>query len=694
MWATKDSSTLTDTVIYVSSNTTRNAHCPASHREMEWNECEAHAYAMNGDFWHEFGAGTVGMRFSGCVRQEDAMGNFVGFSWAKPTFRLPMGCAPTRVCACISQSENQSKTTTINSTRCFGNVDAPRECRVEVGVEECSASNPRTIYQKCLTISRPFFVAFIHILCRTHSGIQSAASCLDLRPYDRMSSYITHHTFEHGIVLSSVQAKDIWKPGFYAPPADTRLNVLPVHRDMELVVLLPENRTQIFSSPHNMYTVVKRQVLPQNRSPPVPIFPPPPPPLPGMPYVIPSPSVPPLRLSSCTMDFLRIDAEGNLRLGADGHLCAEWIAMQSLHDASLHHNSYSPFWCAISAFPELQLSCLDIAAPETQGGYFGHNRCAEKALLGDGAVNSHDLSVLMFVQFGEAGYATLLNVSTVGLREELAERCGACITRDKYYISLYGRMLDREEEGQCAPPCVAPVGCTHSLASTPHSHFQWFLLDFRNMPFLPPSPPSPEVLGYTLPPLVLRVVRGTCTSAGCWFCIGLEGLHVSVDLIIVGVHADPPVALSHEPSTSIAVRETSSIQIRYSQTDSTCGPVTSSASNFALHGSTLGLTQPNACPIDILIWVPVGEVRGESGCKLGVDAGSTTMTASGGTMLRERCCVSEQGRRDLPQKRRFGIVLYTVSVLGALSGLACTWTCILRRKEFAVQPRECEAWVT
>ena len=80
-----------------------------------------------------------------------------------------------------------------------------------------------------------------------------------------------------------------------------------------------------------------------------------------------TPPAPPSSLrpeESCTVDFLRArDVRGNVALGADGHLLAEFSQMERFVVATLLARSLDEYWCAASVMPEL--TCLDMASAST-----------------------------------------------------------------------------------------------------------------------------------------------------------------------------------------------------------------------------------------------------------------------------------------------------------------------------------------
>ena len=228
-------------------------------------------------------------------------------------------------------------------------------------------------------------------------------------------------------------------------------------------------------------------------SPPPPLPPPsPPPPSP------PPPSPPPF---TCRLDSMH--RVGNTEDGfdfvfePDGNLATEFAAMEAIYQAEVERRSNDPFWClleeddAISRRPSFgsgrlehmrssrHWECLDIASTSTLGLLnhtelnlvcpFGPNDCSwtfhgltkdqtnngtllygsaddcSGKVVGDGTINSLDIAVLLYSQFGEGPYAQkflpgqapgLYNPFTTFGREHTPQQCGNGLSANEYQLQI------------------------------------------------------------------------------------------------------------------------------------------------------------------------------------------------------------------------------------------------------------------
>lgn len=181
----------------------------------------------------------------------------------------------------------------------------------------------------------------------------------------------------------------------------------------------------------------------------------------------------------------------------DGNLATEFVQMEAVYQAEVARRSNDPFWCllpteppellarravygdeSLSGLPSTRLwECLDIAGPQTLGGlnksalnYFcptddecgwtfaeltsnqsnsdtlfgGTENCDGKS-VGDGTVNSLDIAVLMYAQFGDGPYEHIFipgqepgrfNPATTLGRDRTQHQCGNGLLPNQYQLQL------------------------------------------------------------------------------------------------------------------------------------------------------------------------------------------------------------------------------------------------------------------
>lgn len=180
----------------------------------------------------------------------------------------------------------------------------------------------------------------------------------------------------------------------------------------------------------------------------------------------------------------------------DGNLATEFVAMEEVYQSEMNRRSNDPFWCLLpedqpllqrrplygdpmlNGLPSNRLwECLDIAGPTTLGALnrsalnyfcptpgncawrfdaltnaqqasttlFGGTTPCDGKVVGDGTVNSLDIAVLMYAQFGEGPYEGIFlpgqepgrfNPSTTFGREATQHQCGNGLQPNQYQLQL------------------------------------------------------------------------------------------------------------------------------------------------------------------------------------------------------------------------------------------------------------------
>ena len=176
----------------------------------------------------------------------------------------------------------------------------------------------------------------------------------------------------------------------------------------------------------------------------------------------------------CTLDSIASDLYGRPEDRKDGNLLMEFTQMEKAWMESSAANEYDPYTCAVKELPFLE--CLDIAGARTLGGtianavnasdvgtadyeenslailesvagidnrstiLFGAEIECNGKVVGDGVLNSYDVSVLMWYQFKQAPYQILPTdpsvVTTVEGRHDTRFRCDIQESRLDWQLNI------------------------------------------------------------------------------------------------------------------------------------------------------------------------------------------------------------------------------------------------------------------
>ena len=437
--------------------------------------------------------------------------------------------------------------------------------------------------------------------------------------------------------------------------------------------------TEIYESPISKYCFDGQGGYPT--PPPQPSLPPSPPPKPPLPS---SPSLPPLAPFACKLDFLTAEVNGNMIQGTDNNLLLEVVATLQLVDRISETNSYDPYTCKVreSFFYE----CLDIASPKTlsssiNGSYGipasktsftwlsdglntssidhfgGAVRCHDK-ITGDGAVNSLDLTVLLWYQFEQPPYdrsklsRSPAEVSTVEGRHDTSTRCGTNETRGSWQLAV--------ADDYCATAHNATVASGRRLGDAQESEQSYTEM-------------AVEVIEWAVVP-----------GEGRWVRIRAVTVLLSLELYLTGFAIDGGAVLSNEKTPAfnctVCVPQLSSPDeptltfSRYLEYEGVgaeraaadCARVVGMTPETALTRNVLSLRQTpafKACHFDIFLWIPqqpnsgvhvaayteAGSfstnrleqlgATGDCGADFGVKAGSTGMDGRAGQVQHTAACV-------------------------------------------------------
>jgi hypothetical protein len=327
--------------------------------------------------------------------------------------------------------------------------------------------------------------------------------------------------------------------------------------------------------------------------------------------------------------------------------------MQRLIKAAIEDDTYAEYQCLISTPILSGLSCLDIASLNTLGGIPTSNYSEYTALIpgnmiqsadlyggmcetlstGDGLINAHDLSVLMWSYFQEPPYENVnITTPTVTARPDAQGLCAHTTTNNLSRADY----LNHVTTSPCDIFNVSEEGRRLGVYATPGMNLQVMYH-----------------AGNSLTGTWSRIELGDTTS-----------LPISMDLSLVGIeHAPLQGFFSNEPppvyNCTSCEPEWSPDMVtvtfeRMTTNKGECAIVVGT-SNIPVYGGTISLRQQppaRACPLRLFVWVPpdtTGIKRKskqripDDACNgdLGVKSGSSAMIANsihGGAVQHELVC--------------------------------------------------------
>ena len=359
-----------------------------------------------------------------------------------------------------------------------------------------------------------------------------------------------------------------------------------------------------------------------------------------------------------------MDLSGKIHYEPDSNIVAEFGQMEKYFENALFAMTPNMFWCSVRAHP--QDTCLDIGAPSVlghslnvqkalevereqntvnlgniftgagDGNLFGEAPCGTGELpIGDGVINSIDLTLLLMYQFKVAPYSDALPadprmVYTVVGRPGIDDLCvtgigsGTPPTRTQYmatYNSEYSCGSRRLEEGAGDSNVMTPMD---ALMTIEYVH-----------------------------------------SEGTWYKIHLPHTQIQLELVLSGLPLQDGVPLSLRPKPSsqtigedeIDLRFTRICEYNFTPECAACAdiyPVISSTQ--AMKADTIALMQAppfKACPYDIWLWVPQTmhpplRRKLDEAC-VGIQAGSFGVNGVTGNMQMKSSCATVAGLSDVDE---------------------------------------------
>jgi len=424
----------------------------------------------------------------------------------------------------------------------------------------------------------------------------------------------------------------------------------------------------------------------------------------------------------------------------DGNLATEFVAMEEVYRAEMIRRSNDPYWCllpqdqplmqrrdtygdpTLALMPSNRLwECLDIAGPSTLGALnrsalnfwcptstdcawtfealtseqtasdtlFGGTTLCDMKVVGDGTVNSLDIAVLMYAQFGEGPYehiflpgqeAGRFNPRTTYGRDRTQHQCGNGMLPNQYQLQL---STDYCLAGHFPPyPPIPPMppfappgapasgrrlsaasGVSYSSSGTfgclDNADGQCAANDARLTEYLVAEANARTSMRH------MRAVasRWASTPAGEWSRVRLPGTLLAMELFLINAETDAnPVnniqALTPPPfncTTAACAPEDPGIVLRFRRRPDLlppnhhqqCAYILKSSRNI-LEGNVVAIRQfppERACPFDLFIWIPAAQAASAENArcagKLGVDVGSTAMDGMEGTIQLDVSCATE-----------------------------------------------------
>lgn len=357
--------------------------------------------------------------------------------------------------------------------------------------------------------------------------------------------------------------------------------------------------------------------------------------------------------------------DGTERLGSDGFVASEFLAMERLMIASALQESHDPYTCEVAGpyshgSEKYWIECLDIAAASTLTGYsaymYGSNSplsvydptttasatvslsttsdlsnltngtnpfggypvCVasygtSNARVGDGVVNVFDLSVLLWWHFSTPPYDVLRRdpstLPTTQRRPDTGARC-----------SSFGTNQSRAEWNMA----IANDFCYASASSTVQKSY-FDSLVARNDVFGQHLALRPRTESYYRMPTAeanaVRVWEWASTSIGSWYKIELDGVYAAMELALDSVFSLGSGPLHNNPAPAALCTlcypdKPKSLSVRYMRRGKyadpamgrMCASIVAAATSYdAIVGGVLQLRQQQigfGCPFDVFVWVP------------------------------------------------------------------------------------------
>jgi len=428
----------------------------------------------------------------------------------------------------------------------------------------------------------------------------------------------------------------------------------------------------------------------------------------------------------------------------DGNLATEFAAMEAIYQAEVERRSNDPFWCLLEedesvsrrpTFGSRQLDhmrsskyweCLDIASASTLGLldhtkinlacplgpddcvwtfqeltneqrnqtllYGSADDCSGK-VVGDGTINSLDIAVLLYSQFGEGPYDEiflpgqtpgLYNPFTTFFRDFTAQQCGNGLNANEYQLQiatdfcLAGHIPPSPPPAPKAPPPGTPE--TGRRLSEPAAQ-SFACLDSPGGQCLGLEEGHATLTQYLVDMAWantrMRVMNAstslwaTVEGIGEWHRIRVPGTFMGFELFLVNLDADssPVNSMDSNPAplyrcaggTDCVPDNPAEIAFRFRRRTelleltgldaSECAYIEKS-SRHLFDGNVVAMRQSppeEACPFDLFIWTPLNRighgtndgpiVRCDGG--LGVDVGSTAMDGMRGTIQLDVACATD-----------------------------------------------------
>ena len=501
------------------------------------------------------------------------------------------------------------------------------ECLLHLSIVPCTFSS-----NHCLTINKPFFVAFIGGKCFKDDLQVKAVECFNINA--SFGNFVDFYDFENGVVFSADKRGDFGNTGSdSAPPSrhDNRSQAIEIVNRFDFYL----NATQIFpnivSPPYSVNASVSENVY--HFSPSSPALPP--------------NSPPPDKY--CTLDFLRITGplndtsledgiRENVIFEPDGYIHGEFILMQRFMRQSIESDTYRNFQC-ISAQMR-RLSCLDIGTVHTlnsliqnndmstfqelpngnmlgsPGSYLLYGANCYPFISGDHIINSFDVSVLMWSFFADNPYeqTKLTDITTYG-----PQTPGLCdfvtnhnIDRANYSIEIAHNPCNPYELGDEES---AFISRKQSVAK----------------------------------PIILKVVTWSQLEQGKWVRILFEDSPVSTDIYVLGTDLleddgilfTSLIPLERDCKDCTPISANNKLTV-YVQQEENC-PTVVGATSSPVYKGVINLRQrppENACQFTLYIWFPRNS-SSPTECEndmLAISRGSMILFKNFGGILEETVC--------------------------------------------------------
>jgi len=432
----------------------------------------------------------------------------------------------------------------------------------------------------------------------------------------------------------------------------------------------------------------------------------------------------------------------------DGNLATEFAAMEAIYQAEVNRRSNDPYWCLLEEDPQASRrplfgdasllhmpssrywECLDIASASTLGQlnpdqlryicettdecgwvfaalnenqmnstllYGSVDDCNGK-VVGDGTINSMDIAVLLYSQFGEGPYDQIFlpgqtpgtyNPFTTYGRDVTHLQCGNGLQPNEYQLQLSTNFClagHTPPPSPPVPPVTPPATSGRRLSETAQEALVGM---WEGSPSADPSYPClvdpqgqcldtgdgsagrtdflvRQATAYTtMRHMQATAAKWATVAQGEWHRIRLPGTFMGIELFLVNLNAgDFPISsmdarlppeydcaqsgscLPTNPlSTTIRFHRRTDLLARLGKDPSTCAVIHKS-SRHLFEGSVVSVRQSppeHACPFDLFVWIPTAQLLApESGRKcngtFGVDVGSTAMDGFRGTIQLDVAC--------------------------------------------------------